>query len=155
AVFPWIRLAFRQPFGSVGVSFPPGYFIEPTTGAFFLAPFTGVLLIPALMRHTFGGAARILLWTAIASPAAILLFLAATGFTTHRYSVDFLPLRVLGSAAIFAIEMNRSRGVRRAVLQGILAATIIAGAVANLALGIAGPYDEMLRNRPASYLRIA
>ncbi len=64
------------------LSFPPKYFIEATTGAFYLAPFViAALFIPFARRS-------ILLWITLASSAAALLFLVGTGFTTQRYEVD-------------------------------------------------------------------
>ena len=45
----------------------------------------------------------------VASAVAILLFLAATGFTTHRYEVDFLPLLVLAALAGCGIYIARAR----------------------------------------------
>lgn len=162
AVFPWVRLAFRYPFNSPGYPFPPGYFIESTVGVFYLAPFVvGALFIPFARRPAKGGtpaglgAVRILLWTALASSAAVLLFLAATGFTTQRYEVDFLPALVLVALANFGIHIARSQGLRRALLRAALVSAIACGAVANMALGISGPYDEMLKNRPINYLRLA
>jgi hypothetical protein len=150
-VFPWVRPAFRYPFDSPDYPFPPGYFIEATVGALCLAPF-----IPgAFLRGKAPAPVRILLRTILASAAAILLFLAATGFTTHRYEVDFLPLLVLAALAGYGIHIARSSGFRRVAFSVALTVAVTYSAVANLALGIAGPYDEMLKNRPASYLRIA
>jgi hypothetical protein len=165
-VFPWIRLAFRYPFDSPAYPFPPGYFIEATVGVLYLAPFVaGALFIPfarrpVVHRPASGApadlcAVRILLWTSLASGAAILLFLAATGFTTQRYEVDFLPALVLVALANFGIHIARSQGRTRFVLRAALVFSIACGAVANMALGISGPYDEMLKNRPINYLRIA
>jgi hypothetical protein len=37
----------------------------------------------------------------------------------------------------------------------MLWATVVFGLVVNLAMGIAGPYDELLKNKPARYVRIA
>jgi len=96
-----------------------------------------------------------LLWTMAASSAAILLFLAATGFTTHRYEVDFLPLAVWVAVASSGIYIARSSGATRTALSAALVGLIGYSVVVNLALGIAGPYDEMLKNRPQRYVRIA
>ena len=54
------------------------------------------------------GKARILLWTAVASSGAILLFLAATGFTTQRYEVDFLPLGVVPNLIPANSDLNQT-----------------------------------------------
>jgi hypothetical protein len=161
-VFPWVRLAFRYPFNSPEYPFPAGYFIEATVGALYLAPFVvGALFVPFVRRPAKSGTpvglggVPIVLWTALASAAAVLLFLTAIGFTTQRYEVDFLPTVVLVAVANFGIHIGRSKGFRRAVLRFALVVSIACGAVANMALGISGPYDEMLKNRPINYLRIA
>jgi hypothetical protein len=75
-----------------------------------------------------------------------LLFLAATGFTTQRYVVDFLPLLVWIALAVLAIL---------GLPAGAMAVSVALGIVVSLALGISGPRDEMLKNRPEAYLRIA
>jgi hypothetical protein len=161
-VFPWVRLAFRYPFDSPEYGFPPGYFIEPTVGAVWLAPLiAGALFVPFARRRTKSdatpdfGAVRILLVTVLASSAGILLFLAATGFTSQRYEVDFLPTAVLVAVAGLGILSGWSHGLKRVALAAFFAIAILWGAVANMALGVSGPYDEMLRNRPKSYLRTA
>ncbi len=161
-VFPIVRLVLRYPFNSLAFPFPAGYFIEPIAGGLYVAPIIAALaMTPWAVRlvmqrepenaRTF----RFLMWTILASSAAVLLFLAATGFSTQRYQVDFLPLAVLGGAAAFGVCLARSTGFTRSVLSVALAVVVAYSVVANLALGIVGPYDEMVRKRPASYLRIA
>jgi len=76
-----------------------------------------------------------------------LQFLAATGFTTHRYVIDFVPMLLWVAAVNVALW--------RALVPRLLAVAAIGfGVAVSLALGISGPYDEMLRNRPAGYLKI-
>lgn len=147
-VFPWVRLIFRYPFNSIANHFPPDYFIEAMTGAVFLAPFVA----GALAMRKKG---PLLLWTTLASSFAVLVFLALTGFSTLRYEVDFLPMAMLVALANLAAWIEASRGVVRAALCTALAAAIGFGMVVNLALGIQGPYGEMLRTRPITYVRIA
>ena len=145
AIFPWVRLAFRYPFHAAG------YFLEPTTGSLFLAPFLpGVLLV--LMARS---GVRTVLTVVVASAIAIMLFVTGTGFTSQRYEVDFLPLAVLAATAGFAIAIARLAGWKRLLLIAAMALLVMAGAIVNLAFGISGPYDELLKNRPASYARIA
>jgi hypothetical protein len=139
-VFPWVHLAFRDPFH------PEGQFLEPTAGCLFLAPYLIGLLFAKLVR----GAAVV-----IVASAAILLFVAGTGFTTHRYQADFLPLAVLAALAGFAAAIARLGGWKRRSLTAVLVVLVAAGSVTSLALGIAGPYDELLKDRPQSYARIA
>ena len=141
--FPWVHVVSRH------ASLPPGYFLEPTAGAFFFAPF----LIAALAVPNTK--ARPWTWMLAATSLAILLFLAATGFTTERYLVDFLPLAVLAALANIAIHLHRMRRPARVLLAAAFTAAALYSAVVNLALGIRGPYDEMLRNRPQTWLRIA
>jgi hypothetical protein len=152
-VFPWVRLVLRYPFNSPESHFPAGYVIEPIVGALYCAPFIlGALFV---VRGSSMAKVRILLRTALASSAAVLLFLTATGFTTQRYEVDFLPLAVLAAVASFGILIARSGGITRAAVTAIFAVMVAYSAIANLALGIAGPYDDILKNRTVSYLRIA
>jgi hypothetical protein len=98
---------------------------------------------------------RILGGVVLAFSAAVLLFLAGTGFTTQRYEVDFLPAMVLVALVAAGIHIGRGKGLPRAPLCTVLILAIAWGVVANLALGITGPFDEILKNRPANYLRIA
>lgn len=160
-VFPWVRLAFRYPFGSPTHSFPQGYFIEPTAGILYLAPFVvAAWFIPrrdALKRthpEDFS-AARMLLWTTLAIGAVLLLSIAWTGFTTQRYEVDFLPSLILVALVNLAFYIDRSVGWKRSVFSVALMLFIGFGMVVNLALGISGPHQEMLQNHPKRYLRIA
>lgn len=140
AVFPCVRLEFRDP----PHGYPHGYFIEPVAGVLFLAPFLlGLALIPFVPAKV-----RMPLGTMAGSAGAILLFLASTGFSTQRYEVDFLPLAVLASLA--AIGLTNWRWVRG----GFVIAAAFA-MVVGLALGVAGPYNGVLKHWPATYMRIA
>jgi hypothetical protein len=132
-VFPWVHIVTRP------MTFPPGYFIEPTAGALWLAPFLFAAF--AIPRSPI----RAWLWMLTGSSVAILIFLAATGFTTQRYEVDFLPLVVLAALAVCAIRR----------WYAALIPLILCSAIVNLALGITGPYEEMLRNRPQTFVHIA
>ena len=100
-VFPWVRLAFRYPFNSLAYPFPHDYFIEATTGVLYLAPFFLAVFFVPLERRA------ILLWTTLLSSLAALLSVTATGFTTQRYEVDFLPMAVLVALANCAIWIHR------------------------------------------------
>src|SRR5207249_1538303 len=111
--------------------------IEPAVGAFYLAPFLPVGLFVADRIRTFT-------WMVLVSSAAIVLFLSATGFTTQRYEVDFLPAAVLAAVAACGVHLSRIGGPRRVLLRALFAIAVACGILVNLALGIAGPYDEML-----------
>lgn len=133
-VFPWFHAAPRP------ATVPISYTLEPIIGAFWLAPI--VLLLPLALRRS---PARPLLLLMAISGLGLLLFLAGTGWSVQRYQVDFLPLLLLVS---LACGLTRFPLVISAVL-------ILPGLAVSLALGITGPYDEMLRNRPARYVKIA
>ncbi len=160
-VFPWMRLVFRFPFDSAARHpLPPEYFIEPTVGALWLAPFlVAAFWVPSAKRLRRVAAdacaeeVRAVLWTAGAGGAAALLFLMGTHLSTQRYEVDFLPLLVFAALGVLGL---RCAG-QAAGLPGRagLAAIVGYAALANLALGIAGPYDDILRYRPAAYVRLA
>jgi hypothetical protein len=145
---------FRYPFDSTQHPFPRGYFIETITGALWLAP----LLPLALAVPTAKMApreVRLAVGAAVASSLAMLLFLASTGFTTQRYTVDFLPLAVLAASVNSGIWIARARGLAKAAAIAVLAAATGWSVVVNLALGLAGPYEEYLKARPRSYVRVA
>ena len=150
-VFPWMRMVFRFPFDSAERHpLPADYFVEPSVGALWLAPFLlAACFVPRPLSKR-GAEARTVLWIAAAAALAVLLFLVSTHLATQRYEADFLPLGVFAALAGLALRAVRSLAVR-VVLVGL----VVWGAVANLALGIAGPYDDLLRYRPAGYVRLA
>jgi hypothetical protein len=156
-VFPWIALEFpfRYPFNEVR-PFPPGYFLEALMGVLYVAPFAaGALLMPFRRRGETAVGAPLLLWTALGSSLTALLFLAATGFTTQRYEVDFLPLAVLAALANLCTFISRRTGWRRTLMSAAVALLIAWSTVANMALAVSGPYDDILKLRPAGYVRMA
>lgn len=131
-VFPFVHTVIRHH------QFPPGVFIEGTVGALHLAPFVWLAAWFAGVR------------TIAASAAAIFLFLASTGWVTQRYEADFLPLGVLAAVASLCIVFKRR------LLWGVIFSVLFAyGAFVSLAIGITGPYDEMLKRQPAEYVRLA
>ncbi len=147
-VFPWMRMVFRFPFDSAERHpLPRDYFVEPCVGALWVAPF---LLAALVMPFSRG-----ILWIPAASSAAILLFLMSTHLATHRYEVDFVPLAVFTAVANLAVFVCRISGRRRAVFTAAFVALIGYTTVANLALGFEGPYDDILKDRPLRYVRIA
>jgi hypothetical protein len=64
--------------------------------------------------------------------------------------VDFLPLAVFAALGAVGIRVAGSPPAGIAIC-GLVAVS----ALANLALGIAGPYDDILRYRPAAYVKLA
>lgn len=148
-VFPWMRMVYRFPFDSAERHpLPPEYFVEPTVGAFWVAPFLVAALAFWVRGAKQGAETRLIAGTALAGGVAALAFLVSTHLATHRYEVDFLPLLVFAAAVNLALAQGRA--IRAAA--GVL---IAYSTLANLALAIAGPYDDYLRYRPASYLRLA
>lgn len=159
-VFPWVRLQLKLPFGANDYPLPQGYFLEPTVGALFLAPVIIAAFFPlprhSLMKAVFWRALmQVLFRTSLWSCIAVLLFVAATGFTTQRYMVDFLPLAVFAAILNLACQIAVRKGSARTALSGTFGVLTIYAVVANLALGITGPYDDMLAHRPLGYVRIA
>jgi hypothetical protein len=146
SVFPWVRMVFRFPFDSAERHpLPPEYFVEPTIGALWLAPFViGALLIPG-RRHK---EARLIPTAALAMGAAVLLFLIPSHLATQRYEADFLPLLVFAAVANIALMNRRAPAAIACVL-------IAWSAAANLALAEQGPYDDFLKKHPERYVRLA
>jgi hypothetical protein len=145
-VFPWVLI----PWPPRSVPRPPLYFVEPIVGAFFLAPFLPMAFATPFMRKL--GTVRYVL---LLSASGILFFLITTGLSTQRYEVDFLPLLVLAALAGFVFWIASMSGWRRVIACSLLTLTVAFGLVVNLALGITGPYDELMKNKPLRYVRIA
>ena len=154
-VFPWMRMVFRFPFDSAERHpLPPEYFVEPSVGALWLAPFLiAAFWVPSKRRLPDAAEVRAVLWICAAGAAAILVFLMSTHLATQRYEVDFLPLVVF--AALASLGLRAATARRRPLAGAVLGAAVAYSALANLALGIAGPYDDILRYRPAAYVRLA
>ncbi|MDZ4802752.1 MAG: hypothetical protein SGI92_31710 [Bryobacteraceae bacterium] len=131
-VFPWIRTVMRLPSQLV---FPPGYFLEGTVGLLFFAPAC------LLAFRATSGLARM---TALAG-FALLVFHIGTGFTTQRYFPDFAPL------LIFTVAVSCTGRIMHAVF----AVAVIWGASVNMMAALAGPWQDYLKKRPDSYLRLA
>ncbi len=139
AVFPWVLL----PSPPHDVPRPPGYTVEPTVGAIYLAPF-----LPFVFLTVWIAPHRKLCLILLGSVAGILLFVTGTGWSTQRYEVDFLPMLVLVCAILVA-------SINRWYVTAAVALLVGVGIVVNLALGISGPLDEMLKNRPDRFVKIA
>ena len=156
-------MVFRFPFDSrERYPLPPDYFLEPSVGALWMSPMlVAALLVPSarrLAKHSgqnTGIEIRFILWTITASSAAILIFLLFTHLATHRYETDFVALGTLAAVTNLTLYVCESTNYRKVLLSAIVEVLIGYSIVTNLALGLAGPYDDILKNRPASYLRIA
>ncbi|MBL8215445.1 MAG: hypothetical protein JNK87_32290 [Bryobacterales bacterium] len=147
-VFPWIRLWFRFPFDNFNrYPLPPEYFLEPIAGALWTAPLIAfALLTPAEL----GGRPRGVALTAVGGGGCVLLFLISNHFATHRYVADFLPLLLWPALAVLAVLAARRRSAAL-----LLTALVAYSVFVNLALGIGGPYFDLLKNRPRNYVRLA
>jgi hypothetical protein len=154
-VFPWIRMVRHFIFSSPDrFPYPPEYFIEPTVGALWMAP--AILVAP--FAPFFVRATRevsVILTIVSLSSLTVLLFLISTHLASHRYETDFAASAVFAAVVSLSIAYCRASGWRRVAAIAVLAIAIGYGAIANLALGLAGPYDEILKNRPKRYVRIA
>ena len=150
-VFPWFHVVFRPPYHSPGGALPAGYVIEAATGAFYVSP----ILLGALFLWAAKGMARILLGVLLATAGAICIVLASAGWVTQRYEVDFLPYGVLAAVAAVVVAIAKTGGLSRMMLTAFFGIAVAFGIVVNLALGIAGPYHEMLKRRPGRFVTIA
>jgi hypothetical protein len=147
-VFPWMRMVFRFPFDSAERHpLPPEYFVEPTVGALWLAPFLP-LAFWVRRGYSKGPEARLLVGTAAAAGVVLLLFLISTHLASHRYEVDFVPLLLFAAIANVALT-------RRKAVAGAACIAIVYSATANLALAVSGPYDDYLQNSPRRFVRLA
>ena len=145
-VFPWVEL----PWPPRDFARPAGYILEQTLGALWLAPF--LIALPLLF---FARRNRTRLVLMVAAATGILLFVTMTGWSTQRYEVDFLPLLVLATVAACAEVLATAGGLWGGLLKGVSGALIVCGCVVNLALGVSGPYWEMIRNKPLRFVKIA
>jgi hypothetical protein len=154
-VFPWISMVWHFIFDSPqSYPFPPQYFIEPTVGALWLSPL--ILAAPFVpFQARVGREARLIVAIVSLSSGAVLLFLMSAHLASHRYETDFVPSGVFAAVAGLGIRVCRTSGWRRARLGVALALVVGYSTVANFALGFTGPYDDILKNRPKSYVRIA
>jgi len=155
-VFPWVHLVFRHSYEALE-QLPPQYFLEPTLGALWLVPFViGAVFLPrgSSGNHRLGTMTSILRLVSLGA-GAVLLFLVMTHLSTQRYESDFVPLAVWAALAGFALRRARAAAGTRWKITACLAIVIAYSALVNLALGLEGPYNDILHNRPASYVRLA
>jgi hypothetical protein len=92
---------------------------------------------------------------ALGTAALAFLFVITTGFTTQRYQVDFVPLMLVAALVCLGVAIHRWSGRRRMWLVGVSLVLSLWTIVANAALGITGPYDDILQQRPVRWMRIA
>jgi hypothetical protein len=153
-VFPWVNMVFRHAYEPLE-NLLRDYFYEPTVGALWVAPFLLALLFWRSARSEERALnVRLVLRVAAASAAAILLFLSSTHLLSHRYEGDFVPLAVFAAVGRLATTPGPNL-FRRYTVDALFGLAVIYGVVVSLALGIAGPYNDLLGYRPAAYVRLA
>jgi hypothetical protein len=154
-VFPWLRAAPLAATEHAALASTSGHYLEPVVGAVFLAPFLFLAVLAAPTLRRMPAAVTAVTCACLLGAAAELLFVAATGFTTQRYLVDFLPAAALAALTVLAVAHDRgSRGVGAAIAIAFTAAATV-GLAISLALAIHGPGDDFLRDRPNEFTRLA
>jgi len=154
-VFPWFRMVFRFPFDNpILHPLPPTYFIEPTVGALWLAPCIVATALLERRRWLKRLEAKTVRIVPAISSAAILLFLITTHLASHRYEVDFAPLAILAALTTICVVRSALPGWRRAAITAGTVLVLGYSIFANAAMGFSGPYDDIMRYRPQSYMRI-
>ncbi|HLJ49969.1 MAG TPA: hypothetical protein VKU01_28340 [Bryobacteraceae bacterium] len=136
-VFPFLRLAIRVP-----LSLPARYFVEPIAGVLAICPaaIAGFAATVALPRREIRTLARTICFGSL----AVVLAIASLGLVSPRYELDFLPTLVL-LACLLAVWRWR-------LFAGAL---LLYSAIANLALGVQGPYDQFVQRYPTAYVSMA
>lgn len=155
--FPFFRLAWRLPFDSLVNTLPPRYFLEPTSGILGICPVACLAIFIPLCRNRFAQRRGILAYLSamFAFGVACFFFVAATGLTSERFEVDFLPF-LLFVACVMACQLlshleTSARILCTIALAGLLAYTVLA----NAALAIQGPYDQFVQASPETYVKLA
>ncbi len=155
--FPFVRLAFRQPFDARMNVLPLRYFLEPTGGILALCPLVFIAILAPFCAGVFNGKRRAfaLIMTMLVFAAASMLFVSATGLTSQRYEVDFQPYLVFiacisACAALVYLQTNV-----RMIATTLLSILILYSVAANVALAVQGPYDQFVQASPGSYVQLA
>jgi hypothetical protein len=138
-IFPWVAL----PWPPKDIPRPKKFFLEPSVGAIWLAPF-----LPAIFLLPMLGRARLPALVIGAAAGGVFLFLAGTGWSTQRYEVDFLPPLVL-------VALASAGALRNVLAAALLTLLVAAGTLVNLAIAVAGPVDEMMQKRPDRLVRLS
>lgn len=155
-VFPFLRIALKLPFESLGYHLPARYFNEGTSGIVVLCPLVlFAAAAPVLIRKTSRHAASVIAWSLAVGSLLCLLFVASLGLVSQRYEIDFQPYLLLAACICAALLFGRMRG-RKRLWTGVGITLMIAwSVVANLALAVQGPYDQFVQAHPQRYLKLA
>lgn len=157
AEFPFFRLAWREPFDSVVNLLPPRYFLEPTGGVIGLCPVALIAILTPFCWKRFGGNRRIFAFVAtmLAFVAACILFVAATGLTSQRFEVDFLPFLVFVACVVACEILGRLPGRARTLATVAVVCLVVYSIVTNAALALQGPYDQFVQASPETYITLS
>jgi hypothetical protein len=155
-VFPFLRIAFKVPFESVGYHLPTRYFNEGTAGFVALCPLvllavTGPLFTPKMGRHV----SLVTVWALTAYSLLCIFFVASLGLLSQRYEIDFQPYVLMAGCISVALVIGRVRGGRRVWAEVSFASMMAWSILANMALAVQGPYDQFVQAHPESYFRLA
>jgi len=154
--FPYALAVVRKVWST---SMPSGLVLEQVVGMLPAIPFSFIglfaplaTIIPSVHRQL---KTEVLSLTAVwLLPVGNLIVLCLSGWTTVRYSVDFVPGLLLASWIL--IPLLRPHGIWQSRVAGacVLVCSIYS-VVLGLALGITGYYEGTLFSHPHLYQRIA
>jgi len=155
--FPFVRLAFRQPFDATMNVLPMRYFLEPTGGIFALCPLALIAFLTPFSAKVFSGNRRAfaLITAILVFAGGCIVFVSATGLTSQRYEVDFQPYLVFVACIIACLVLNDLRTNVRMIATASFAILILYSVAANVALAVQGPYDQFVQASPGSYVQLA
>jgi hypothetical protein len=155
--FPFVRVAWRQPFDALENRLPARYFLEPTAGILGVCPLAAIALLLPLLRRRFSIARELLVFlSAMAALAVVcMLFVAATGLTSQRFEVDFLPLLLFVACVVACRLLSDLRAPTKALASAGFALLALYTIAANAALAIQGPYDQFVQASPRQYVKLA
>jgi hypothetical protein len=155
-VFPFLRIAFKVPFESLGYHLPTRYFNEGTAGIVVLCPLVllalaPTLFVPKMSRHV----AVVTVWALTAYSLLCIFFVASLGLLSQRYEIDFQPYLLLAGCICVAHTIGLMRGRPRVWAEVGFASMMASSILANMALAVQGPYDQFVQAHPESYFRLA
>ena len=171
-VFPFFRLLLRSASYLGSHVLPAHYFIEPVAGIVALSPLTLLGLLAPFFARTFrkkglqlyapgsierenSRAAFQTLCAMYVHALGCLLFIAGLGLTTHRFEPDFEPPLLIIGFVVAAALLTKLRRFGRVPGNLFVALALMYSVVANAALAIGGPYDDIAQFHPRSFVRVA
>jgi hypothetical protein len=155
--FPFVRLAWREPFDTPMNALPPRYFLEPTAGILGVCPLAWIAIFTPLFRKRLGGRPGIFpfLCAMLAFSVACIIFVAATGLTSQRYEVDFLPFLLIVACIIACKFIDSLQKWPKIFASAALVFILLYTIGANAALALQGPYDQFVQASPHTYVQLA